>query len=309
MKLYYAGKPGNGFGWGVCNTNLIRQLRKLCDLKVSGSSDQDHWDGPVFMPLANQTFAPVSPVRGSFNMAYTFFESPLGPEAAENAAKFDVVFCGSTWCLKRMEERGITNGEVLVQGVDHTMFRPRAPRLKDGVLRVFSGGKLEWRKGHDIVIEAFGRIDSKWRAQLVAEWANLWPATAQSLHGLIDENIIEAWTTRAPCPQQVLASVMHATDIGVFPNRCEGGTNLVLMEYLACGKPAIVSRGTGHLDIITEDNCIPLAGEEDANHWVHVKADQIVGAVERAMNFAPIRNAMSKWTWQRAAQQIMRHIT
>jgi hypothetical protein len=42
------------------------------------------------------------------------------------------------------------------------------------------------------------------------------------------------------CPQQLnltLARLCRNTNVGFFPNRCEGGTSLVLMEYMACGRP------------------------------------------------------------------------
>ncbi len=44
----------------------------------------------------------------------------------------------------------------------------------------------------------------------------------------------------------------------VFANRAEGGTNLVAMECMACGVPTILSRNTGHLDLIEDANCYPL---------------------------------------------------
>ena len=111
MKLYYAGQPGDGYGWGVCNANLIRELGKLCE--VNDGVQMGEFDGPMFMPLADHDFNPTRlQCRGTRNFAYTFFEFPLGPNAAANAAKYDVVFCGSTWCKERMEEAGITNAEV-----------------------------------------------------------------------------------------------------------------------------------------------------------------------------------------------------
>jgi glycosyltransferase involved in cell wall biosynthesis len=41
-----------------------------------------------------------------------------------------------------------------------------------------------------------------------------------------------------------------------FANRCEGGTNLVLMEYMACGKPVIATFSSGHKDIVNPANAI-----------------------------------------------------
>jgi glycosyltransferase involved in cell wall biosynthesis len=44
----------------------------------------------------------------------------------------------------------------------------------------------------------------------------------------------------------------------LFMNRCEGGTNLVAMECMACGVPTILSGNTGHLDLIRDRNAIVL---------------------------------------------------
>jgi glycosyltransferase involved in cell wall biosynthesis len=57
---------------------------------------------------------------------------------------------------------------------------------------------------------------------------------------------------------EVMARIYQNTDVGVFPNRCEGGTNLVLMEYMACGKPVIASWNTGHRDILTPENSLHI---------------------------------------------------
>jgi len=89
MKLHYAGQPGSGYGWGVCNTNLRRELAKLCTLveapEIKGVYATDmptpavSYDADaVFMPLADHDFNPATPARGKRNLAYTFFEFNLG---------------------------------------------------------------------------------------------------------------------------------------------------------------------------------------------------------------------------------------
>jgi glycosyltransferase involved in cell wall biosynthesis len=59
-------------------------------------------------------------------------------------------------------------------------------------------------------------------------------------------------------PNREKPSILCEMDVAVFPNRCEGGTNLVAMECMACGLPVILSRNTGHLDLIDGDNCFAL---------------------------------------------------
>ena len=52
-----------------------------------------------------------------------------------------------------------------------------------------------------------------------------------------------------------MARVLREVDVAVFPNRCEGGTNLVAMECMACGIPTILSNNTGHKDLVA-DGCV-----------------------------------------------------
>ena len=47
-----------------------------------------------------------------------------------------------------------------------------------------------------------------------------------------------------------LSSLLKQADLAVFPNRCEGGTNLVAMEAIACGIPTVLSANSGHLDLM-----------------------------------------------------------
>ena len=57
---------------------------------------------------------------------------------------------------------------------------------------------------------------------------------------------------------ELLPELYRRTHLGVFPNRCEGGTNLVLMEYMACGRPVIVSQRSGTSRYGLRDNALLL---------------------------------------------------
>jgi glycosyltransferase involved in cell wall biosynthesis len=66
-------------------------------------------------------------------------------------------------------------------------------------------------------------------------------------------------------PQDVIAKVLERVDLGVFPSRVEGGTNLVAMEAMAAGVPLVISNSTGHIDIVgSGEHCYPVeaAGAE-----------------------------------------------
>lgn len=129
---------------------------------------------------------------------------------------------------------------------------------------IFSGGKLEYRKGQDILIAAFKIFQKRHsEALLITAWHNLWPQFMAGIEqtgnvvGLPkisqDKRLqITEWLlandipTNAvidvgSIPNYMVGQILREADVAVFTNRCEGGTNLVAMESLACGIPTIIS--------------------------------------------------------------------
>jgi glycosyltransferase involved in cell wall biosynthesis len=88
--------------------------------------------------------------------------------------------------------------------------------------------------------------------------------------------------------KQEIVTVLRSAAVAVFPNRAEGGTNLVAMETMAVGVPVIISNNTGHKDIIREKHCYPLRrqsyphaeGEERERGWGESSVDEIVELLE-----------------------------
>ncbi len=317
-RLYFAGEPGLGYGWGTANQHLLQELSKLTEVVPL---DRDHplWDnqcleGDLFVPLTDICFTPVASSVGCRNFGYAFFELELQPQAVAAALRFDTVFAGSSWCLERMLERGIRNGALLLQGIDPAQFclRPPVPRAQSDEFRIFSGGKLELRKGQDLVLAAFRTLQHQYpRMKLVTAWFNHWPACLATLESSpyirfewidaswdqqmrhllavndIDPGRVEILPLMEP---PALADAYHSTDLGIFPNRCEGGTNLVMMEYMACGKTVIASFTSGHRDILTEKNSWRLMDLEevevvdeasgDRGVWQQPSVESLARAIE-----------------------------
>ena len=83
-------------------------------------------------------------------------------------------------------------------------------------------------------------------------------------------------------PNVSMPPILREMDAAVFTNRSEGGTNLVAMECMACGMPVVLSRNTGHLDLIKDDNCFPLDDQRAVeNRWNGV-GDVAAGARARS---------------------------
>ena len=216
--------------------------------------------------------ANMLPLNGKKKVASGFFEvAELGDRLIDYLGQFDLVVAGSTWNRNILVQHGLSSVVRVLQGVDTAVFNPiQVPRVLNKSLVVFSGGKLEIRKGQDIVIQAFKNVlKISPDALLIASWCNesaslssisLSPYVSNAPVGG-DAQAIANWLESQGVPRQnfivpevlnsvQMASLMKQSDLAVFPNRCEGGTNLVAMEAIACGIPTVLSANSGHLDLM-----------------------------------------------------------
>ena len=284
-------------------------------------------------------------LKGRPEFGVVFFESATIPPAnIEAARRFAAIITGSSWNAEILERRGLTVRNVL-QGIDPALFYP-APRRGQfaGRFAIFSGGKLEYRKGQDLVVAAFKRFHARHPdALLIAAWHSPWPEAAERLaasphvkgappirEGRID---IAAWLQAQGLPAEsfldvgalanaTTAQLLREVDVALMPSRCEGGTNLVAMECMACGVPTILSRNTGHLDLIRDDNCyaldfqIPMGevtGRADLEGWGESSIEEIVNKLEQAYtdradaqkrgNAAAV--FMKEWSWSAQIEKML----
>jgi glycosyltransferase involved in cell wall biosynthesis len=145
--------------------------------------------------------------------------------------------------------------------------------------------------------------------------ARAWAAA----NGLRPEQFLDAGQT----PNPLMPQLLRQMDVALFPNRCEGGTNLVAMECMACGVPVILSANSGHLDLIEEDNCYVLQRQAvlddaiarpfgDVPGWGDSDVDEAVELLERAyIDREDARRRgergatmLSRLTWTRTAEQV-----
>lgn len=332
-------------GFSQNSADLLRKLQDNAGKTVSINA-------PVLAALGNDFQVNTAPhsvtLAGSPTIGVSFFELPqLSAETLARARAFELIVTGSTWNEDILRAHGLANVTTVIQGVDQTLFHP-AP--KQGVLAdrflVFSGGKLELRKGQDLVVAAFARFARRHPdAVLVSAWHSHWPKNALTLNAsgktaplaLNEDGSIDqaAWIADngiapsqfidlGPVPNALMPSILREMDVALFPNRCEGGTNLVAMECMACGVPTILSANTGHLDLIDDRNCYALekqtavagagSGVGAVPGWGDSSIEEIEDALERAYtdrNDAQDRAKraaakLSGLTWSRTAAAMKR---
>jgi glycosyltransferase involved in cell wall biosynthesis len=355
-------------GWGIYGFNLVVEawLQKLFFPIPQGSIDflvrldpvtsrifselEAVWrtmpavqDGDTILVAAGnaglQKYATQKKVK---QVGLIFFEhNPLGEDQVRVLRELALVVAGSTWNADRLKESGVERARLIVQGVDAERFRPLPKRAMKDRFVVFSGGKLEYRKGQDLVVAAFSRFAKRHAdALLVAAWNSPWggqiaPSVNQSgaakpmktgadfaasVAAWIADNGIDGaqFMDLGPVANRFMPEVFREVDVALFPNRCEGGTNLVAMEALCSGLTCIISKNTGHLDIVRPGNCLPLTNQRPVmpaaglptQGWGESDVDEIVALLEKAYTTPQLvkpeaaRASVAEFTWAKAIRTL-----
>jgi len=269
--------------------------------------------GDGMQPGANRT------PRGPF-IAHVVFEfENMTIEEVQWLKEADIITTASNWCADILKRYDVDSVETVHQGVALDIFNDRARSMRladiDGAFVFFAGGKYEYRKGVDLSIAAFsGFVQNHPDALLMLNCFNPWPWTQRGLRYsphfrflpvnrypedlakvLIENNIPpKNFHIIPPCSQTTLAAYMNLTDCGLFPIRAEGGTNLLLMEYMACGKPLIATLTSGLKDVLKpginslspEDlHLVPFNSTQPEPHrgmWHEATVEELISLMEYA---------------------------
>ena len=321
MKAIHIAMPVSDFyGYGICGKYLLKEFASRMPTyyyPLGGESIVDaetkalmeRLDRPILgdipvLSVAGADFAPQVP-RGSKNAVYIFSEwEPITERQKENLRFYDVLIAGSEWNARIIRGAGF-ECHAVPQGVDRAVFRPMH-RYRNDRFVIFSGGKWEHRKAQDLVVKAVKVLQQRHSdIFLMAAWFNPWDNrdyyTASGVERLIGI---------PPSMQVDLAEAMNQTDVGLFPNRYEGGTNLVMMEYMACGKPVVANASTGQADVMGQSYSHFIRGDDDS------LVEQMIESVEFLYSHRSVLSlmgcaagkAMNYWSWGKTADGIAKAI-
>lgn len=266
---------------------------------------------PVIHALGNQFVYSGLKLRGSANIGRIVFEFDNLRTVAQTAKEFDAFVVASKWNFDLL--RAVTDKPIFLnhEGIDLTRFQPgpKSGLLSQDDFYIFSSGKIEYRKAQDLVLAVFKKFSQgKKNVKLVAAWQSVFSKhISRGYKGILDVGVdvddgsvanIEKWASDngipaekiidiGQVPHHTVPYVMREMDAALQLSRAEGGTNLVAMECMACGVPTLITRSTGHLDIINYPNSIPvevtsqlssyIEGGED---WREADIDDAVAKLE-----------------------------
>jgi len=326
---------GRAHGWGIAGDYLTREIAKLPPV-----------EGATLHCISGHDFRPMTPADWNrINIGYCFFENDIEAlcHTRRAAAEWDFIVAGSSWCEYQLRIGGVKQTSTILQGIDPVNFHPMPHRPEDGRFIVFSGGKFEFRKGQDLVIAAMRVFMQRHQdVYLACSWINQWPfslatmtksphirfnpsneeCTAILQRTLRENGIPPERVYLAPLiDNKLISQIYQQTDIGLFPNRCEGGNNMVMCEYMACGRTVIASDTTGHADVINSGNAFPLSSytpilNSDASGqpcavWHEPPVEEIIEQLEfsycnrelRAGKDRAAAEDMKQLAWDKAARE------
>jgi glycosyltransferase involved in cell wall biosynthesis len=225
-------------------------------------------------------------------------------------ADFDLLVCASRWNAELLRANCRKPVRIVYEGIDPSVFHP-APKsglLDPSRFYVFSGGKVEFRKGHDLTLIAFREFARRHDdAVLVTLWHSSWPQLSAGFSGKLGTPLplradgridVMGWVEKnGIAPHQVIelpqmsnaamATVLREMDCALAPSRAEACTNLVAKEAMASGVPVIAAANTGVLDLISDGNMVALLRQSAVQNapcgsegWGESDPDEIIATLE-----------------------------
>ena len=205
---------------------------------------------------------------------------------------------------------------VVHPAVDAERFKPDLPQA--GALRrrlardhetvLLSVGRLQARKGHDLVLKALASLprDAPRIRYIVTGSGD----DLSRLRGLTSELGLNGQVDFVGVvPFDELPAYYAAADVFVHPNRVEGedfeGFGMVFLEAAASGTPVIGGRSGGVPEAIDEGKTGLLVGGTDAHELAAAIRQLAASATLRAaFGTAARQRVLTHFTWARAVKQV-----
>lgn len=351
--------PINDLSYGIVGGNLLVAMSRKVGVTlfpISLSTTNRNFEKVANEAIQNQanfySSAPSLRLWHQFDLAqhvghglhanYSIFETnKFTDREARHIQSSDIFFVCSKW-FKNTTLEQLPNLDVCVAplGVDRQIFceDDRADKSWTTFLNV---GKWEYRKGHDVLIEAFNKaFEPTDRVRLWMSTHNIFLEPSRNdgvdgnkeweksyLNTKMGNNISFVQRTST---QEGLANTMRSVDCGIFPSRSEGW-NLPLLELMSCGKHVIATNFSAHTEFCNTNNCflVEISKKEEAwdgiwfkggvGTWADVSTDDTIDQmVEHMRHVHKLKQSdllsinqfgietAKEFSWDNTAQQILK---
>lgn len=215
----------------------------------------------------------------------------------------DLILVPSAFVADQLGQIGVNAGRMTVipYGVDITLFTPAAtfePEPSER-LRVLFVGQISYRKGIPTLIEAARATEG------FAEFNMIGPVVSGDLLRSLPPNL----HYRGSTDSKDVARRMRESDVLVLPSY-EDAYGLVVLEAMASGLPAIVTRNVGTAELIDEGKTGYVVSPGESAPIVRVlellRADRTLG---RRVGLAARSNVVTRASWKHYGARAVDAIT
>jgi phosphatidylinositol alpha-1,6-mannosyltransferase len=175
---------------------------------------------------------------------------------------------------------------------------------------LLSVGRLQRRKGHDLMIEALGLLSRHPQARSL-RYVIVGDGQERSrLEAMVDERGVRQYVTFVgEVPGHQLPHYFAACDVFVLPNRIEQndveGFGIVFLEAAASGKPTIGGRSCGVPEAVADGVTGLLVEGTDAGELAATVASLINSEpLRRTLGHAGRARAVREFGWDSAAERV-----
>lgn len=232
--------------------------------------------------------------------AHIWLSNYIHNMAIEHLDAASLVLTNSHFTKEQLFQKYEVTGYTLYPGVDTARFRPLDLECENYVLSV---GKVDWNKGHRLVIEALSRINEAIRPQLIIAKTNNSPTPEEETLKRIalDKNV-----------ELIITHIRDDTLLAEFYNRAlcvvcgylVEPFGLTAIEAMACGTPVIaVSEGGLRETVINGVTGFLIDRKSvDFAHAIETLIEEPHLRRELSINAADI--AQKNWSWTMVGEKL-----